>query len=104
MAKYKSHKAALLGTIMELGKRGFETDKSAVEMTPDECEKFILDAFDEAIYRKDCQIVHLKADIEKYESLRDAKEPEKEPEKPKFVSPSQTHKTFWERLKYILFE
>ena len=100
MAKYKSHKAALLGTISELAKRGFETDKSAVEMTPDECEEFILNAFDEAIYRKDCQIVSLKAKAEKYESLKDAKAPER----PKFVSPSQTHKTFWSKLKYILFE
>lgn len=103
MAKYKSHKAALLGTIRELEKRGYaasDNSKAVEEMTPDECEEFILDAIDDTIYNKDCQIVHLKANIEKYESLKDAKEPEKH----KFVSPSQTHKTFWERLKYILFE
>lgn len=100
MAKYKSHKAALLGTIGELEKRGYEPTKLAVEMSPDECEKFILDAFDDAIYQKDCQIVSLKAKVEKYESLKDTKEPDR----PKFVSPSQTHKTFWAKLKYILFE
>jgi hypothetical protein len=100
MTKYKSHKAALLGTIWELKNRGYEPTKSVVEMSPDECEKFILDAFDGAIYQKDCQIVSLKAKVEKYESLKNTKEPER----PKFVSPSQTHKTFWSKLKYILFE
>lgn len=91
MAKYKSHKQALIGVIKELEKRGFESTKSVDEMTPDECEEFILNSFDEAIYRKDCLITSLRAKVEKNESA-----------KREFVSPNQTYKTFMEKLKYIL--
>ena len=100
MAKYKSHKAALLGIIEEFGKMGFESDKPANEMTPDECEHFILSTIGVVIHRKDEQIAHLRYKVKSLESVRDTKEPER----PKFVSPSQTHKTFWAKLKYILFE
>lgn len=42
MAKYKSHKAALIGTIKELESKGFYHESINVDdMTPDECAEYI---------------------------------------------------------------
>lgn len=61
MAKYKSHKAALIGTIKELESKGFYHESINVDdMTPDECAEYITNVIESILDANDKLVDSIK--------------------------------------------
>ena len=69
MAKYKSHKAALIGTIKELESKGFYHEKISNDvvvylnpdgMTPDECAEYIINVIESVLDENDKLVDSIK--------------------------------------------
>jgi len=61
MAKYKSHKAALIGTIKELESKGFYHESiNADDMTPDECAEYIINTIESILDANDKLVDSIK--------------------------------------------